>query len=70
MKKDPPKSDPAAEKKGEGREGRRQHAQSHSPLARDPNRQTFALEKLQALVKMYPKTEAAKEAQLLIDKIK
>jgi serine protease Do len=40
------------------------------PLAKDPNRKSYAIEKLDQLVKMYPKTEAAKEAQALLKQIR
>ena len=38
-------------------------------FAKDPTKRTFAIEALQKLIKAYPKTEAAKEAQNLLDKI-
>ena len=67
---EPVKPDPAAEKKAKDEKAAASMLNLLRSVAKDPNRQAFALEKLQALIKLYPKTEAAKEAQTLIDKIK
>ncbi len=40
------------------------------PLTRDESKFAFASEKLEQLIKMYPKTEAAKEAAVLLKKIR
>ena len=38
------------------------------PLVKDPNRQAFAIEKLNQVIRQYPRTEAAKEARQLLEK--
>jgi len=68
-KKELPKVDPLIEEAAREEKAAAGMLNLLRPLARDPNKQTFAADKLRQLVKQYPKTEAAKEAQDLLKKI-
>ena len=81
--KDPPKKDPAADpmnnpppvdpvaaKKAADENLAAGALRLLRPLATNPDKKSYAVGKLQELIKMYPDTEAAKEAKELLNKIK
>jgi hypothetical protein len=68
-KKEVPMVDPAIATKEKQEKEAASRLSLIRPLAKDPNKRAFAMEKLQQIIKMYPKTEAAKEAEQLLKKI-
>ncbi|MCE9533262.1 MAG: serine protease [Planctomycetes bacterium] len=65
----PKKLDPAAEDLAKQERAAASMLTLVRPLASDPSRQDLAVGQLNKLIAMYPKTEAAKEARVLLKKI-
>jgi hypothetical protein len=68
-KKETPKIDPAIEELARQEKAAAGMLNLIRPLTKDPNKHSFAADKLKQIVKLYPKTEAAKEAQTLLKQL-
>lgn len=69
VKKDTPKKDPAGDELAKQEKEANSRLNLIRPLVKDSTRKSFAVEQLNKIVKLYPKTEAAKEAQSLLKQI-
>ena len=70
-KKEPePKKDPAATDMAKLEKEAGNRLNLIRSVAKDPSKKTFASEQLKKIIAMYPKTEAAKEAQTLLNSLK
>jgi len=70
VKKDPEPKDPAAEAAAKQEKEALNQLNLIRKLVDDPSRKSFVIPQLEQIIKLYPKTQAAKEAQELLKKLK